>query len=225
MPKDKNGGGIKAASAAVRLSFVLCLALIGLFVAIDVMLIARGASFVREGGGLENVSAVLYVVSLVVFFRLAPPSNWRRLWHIPTLMMLFALRELDFDKAFTEAGVLSLKLYSGNAAWHVKMTAGAVALFVLVVVLRSMILGGPAAVRAVRHGQNWAWFVFLAVALLVSTKTLDGLARKLMGLGIIISDDLDAVASLVEETGEVFIPVCAILAMVACWRGTHDHTS
>lgn len=207
-----------ARPVSLFVTFGLCLALIAGFVLIDLLFFAQGASFKREGGGLESVSAVLYVIAGFVFFAFAPRPVWGRLFHVPTLMFLFAMRELDFDKAFTPAGVLSLRLYSGDAALSTKLIAGAAAVFSIYVILRTAWRGIPAAWAALRAGQLWPWFAALAGALVVATKSVDGLGRKLLDFGIVISTDLDATASLAEEVGEVFIPVCAILAIVACWR-------
>ncbi|WP_282129395.1 hypothetical protein [Roseobacter litoralis] len=198
---------------------VLSFGLIAVFVIVDLLFFAQGQSFKREGGGLETASAVLYILAVVVFFIKTPMSEWLRLFHVPALMALFACRELDFDKAFTDAGILSLRLYSGDTALGTKLIAGAVALFSIYVILRTAWRGGPAVLRALRDGALWPWFAILAGVLVVGTKSVDGLGRKLLDFGIVISADLDATASLVEEVGETFIPVCAILAIAARWRG------
>ena len=203
-------------------AFVLCMALIAVFVVGDIVFFAEGASFKREGGGLETVSAVLYGAAAIVFFAVAPPARWLPLFHVPALMVFFACRELDFDKAFTPSGILSLRLYSGDAALMTKLISAVVAGAFVYVVFRNVVRGGPAAWRAIRAGALWPWFAVLAGALVVFTKSIDGLGRKLRDFGIVITQDVDATASLYEEVGEVFIPVCAILAIVACWRGSRE---
>jgi hypothetical protein len=196
----------------------MCLLTIAVFVGVDLAFVADGASFKREGGGLETVSAVLYVVAAVVFFRHAPAARWGALFHVPALMILFAMRELDFDKAFTPAGILSLRLYSGDASLLTKLVSGTIAAFAVYVILRCVWRGFPAGLSALRQGALWPWFAILAGGLVVFTKSIDGLGRKLLDFGIEISSDLDATASLIEEVGEAFIPVCAILAIIACWN-------
>jgi hypothetical protein len=212
--KDHTGG------PAIRLTwaFVMCLGLIAVFITVDLAFFAAGASFKREGGGLETVSAVLYFIAIAVFFAVAPRAVWGRLFHIPALMLVFGLRELDFDKAFTQAGILSIKMYSGPAPLTEKLIAGAVAAGVVYVILRTAWRGVPAVWQALKAGALWPWFAALAGALVAATKSIDGLGRKLLDFGIVISDDLDATAALWEEVGEVFIPVCAILGILAWWR-------
>jgi hypothetical protein len=215
-----NDGSSSAATATGGLAraFLFCLGLIALFIAVDVAFFADGQSFKREGGGLENVSALLYAIAAALFFVHAPRVRWADLFHVPALMILFALRELDFDKAFTPSGILSLRLYSGDAPLMTKVISGAVAVFAVYVILRTAWLGGLAALRALRGGRLWPWFAVLAGGLVVVTKSIDGLGRKLLDFGIVISDDIDATASMIEEVGEAFIPVCAILAILSCWK-------
>jgi hypothetical protein len=224
MSDDNDCARLTVASARLGKPLSFCLLLIAFFVGIDLLFFAQGASFKREGGGLETVSVVLYGVALIVFFRLAPARDRLRLFHIPALMALFAMRELDLDKAFTEAGILSLKLYGGDAALSTKLIAGAVALSVVYVVLRTLRLGIPAMWSALKAGESWPWYAALAGGLVFATKLVDGLGRKLLDFGIVVSDDVSVLAATAEEIGEAFIPVCAILAMIAFWRGAaHEH--
>lgn len=202
-------------------AFLVCLALIAVFVGIDIAFFAGGESFKREGGGLETVSAVLYALAAIQFLARAPRTRWAELYHVPVLMVLFAFRELDFDKAFTPSGILSLRLYSsGNVMLLTKLIAAPIAAFVIYIILRNAWVGFFAGLRALRAGALWPWFALLAGALVVGTKSIDGLGRKLRDIGIVISGDVDATASLYEEVGEAFIPVCAILAIRACWKGS-----
>lgn len=197
-----------------------CLGLIAVFVLVDVMFIAQGASFKREGGGLETISALLYIVAVGVFFKLVPARLWATLFQIPGILTLFAMREFDMDKAFTQYGIMSLKQYTRDTPpLSEKLIGGVVALLALYILYRVLRYGAPATLRAFREREIWPWFGVLAAALVVGAKSLDGLGRKLLDFGIVISDDLDSMASLWEEVAEVFIPVCAILAIVSRWKG------
>lgn len=206
--------------------FGVCTLTILTFIAVDLAFFVGDASFKREGGGLENASAFLYAVAALLFFSVAPKADWRRLWHIPALLTFFALRELDFDKAFTPAGILSAKLYSGDASLVTKICAGSVAVFFVWTVLRTARRGAPAMWRGFRKGAQWPAFAATAAFLVVATKSIDGLGRKLLDFGIVISNDVDAAAALVEEVCEAFIPVFAIMAILARWRGgIHDRNT
>ncbi|MEM1075745.1 MAG: hypothetical protein AAF665_06395 [Pseudomonadota bacterium] len=192
---------------------------IAISVIIDALFFANGASLKREGGGLEMISAVLYINGVIVFFKVVPSVRWLSLWQIPALLVFFALRELDFDKAFTSSGVLSSNLYRGDSALTTKLIAGSVLVLFLVVVFRIIRKGAPAVFRSVRNRETWGVLAIGAVAVTVATKQLDGLGRKLGEIGIEVSQGVDFAASMLEEVGEAFIPVLIILALLACWKG------
>ena len=198
---------------------LVCVGAIGLTVLMDVLFFSQDASFKREGGGLETISALLYVVAFAAFFIHAPRHVWSALFHIPALMALFAMREWDMDKAFTQSGILSIKFYSGDSALKAKLIGGAIALFAVWVILRTAWRGIPVAWAALRQGWVWPWFAVFAGVLVVASKSVDGLGRKMLDFGIVISEDMDQAASVAEEVAEAFIPVCAILAILARWKG------
>jgi hypothetical protein len=195
--------------------FLICLLIIGVFVATDVALFSSVDAVVREGGGLENASALLYVVAALVFVALVSQQQFWLLSHLPLLLLFFALRELDFDKAFTSSGILSLRFYGGDSALLTKLVGGAIALIFVATVLRTVILGTPAAWRAARARAVWPWHAAAAAGLVVATKSIDGIGRKLLDVGIVISDHAVSVAVVVEEVGEAFIPVFALCAIIA----------
>lgn len=202
--------------------FLLLCVIIGVFILVDALFFAQRASLKREGGGLETASAVLYICAVAVFFKSVPRGFYAPLWQVPALMTFFALRELDFDKRFTPSGVLSSNLYLDDNALGTKLIAGCVLLLFLLVVYRMLHKGVPSLLRGLRARASWAFFVLSAFLLTFVAKSVDGLGRKLGGIGIEIPERVDAIASLFEEVGEAFIPVLAILALIACWRGYAD---
>ncbi len=216
LEKDHSGG------FSLLRSFLVLAGVIGASVVVDALFFANGASLKREGGGLETISAVLYVYGAIVFLTVVPRSRWIRLWQIPALLVFFALRELDFDKAFTSSGVLSTNLYRGDSALSTKLIAGCVVLLFLIVLYRIVRHGLPGLLRGLRGKEPWAFLVIAAFLLTVVSKSVDGLGRKLLSIGIEISEKLDSAASVFEEIGEAFIPVLIVLAMLSFWKGRSD---
>ena len=208
-----------AETSGLLRSFFLYALIIVLAVCADALFFPQDASLKREGGGLETISAVLYLVGVGLFFKTVPRAFWSSLWQVPALLLLFAMREMDLDKAFTSSGVLSTGLYRGESSLGTKLIAGAVVVFVLVVLYRMMRNGLPSVIRALRAGKAWSYLVCAAAVAVVFTKSIDGLGRKLLPFGIEISAGLDTAASTIEEVGEAFIPVFIILAILARWRG------
>ena len=58
-----------------------------------------------------------------------------------------------------------------------------------------------------------SYVVFLALAIAVISKTLDGLARKLLSFGIYIDDSLSIFTSRLEEILELGIPLAFLYAI------------
>ncbi len=202
--------------------FLVLTAVIGSAVLIDAVFFAQGASLKREGGGLETISAVLYLVAVGVFFKLVPRDDIVALWQVPALLVFFTLRELDFDKKFTPSGVLSSNLYLDDNALSTKLIAGSVLLLFLVVLYRMVRRGLPSLLRGLYARQTWAILVLSTFVLTFVAKSVDGLGRKLAGFGVTVPAKVDSIASIFEEVGEAFIPVLAILALIAAWRGYAD---
>lgn len=172
-----------------------------------------------ESGPIEGASALmLFLGAMVLAADIVRRGAWGR-WHLVVLVMAAGLRELDWDKAFTDRGILSLGLYSGDAALGQKI-GGAVVVAVLVWaglrLLRRDLGPWLADLRQARLG---AWLMLAALGLYAVAKTLDGLGRKLAPWGIEISDWANRTAGRSEEgmelLGAILIQQVAWLSVVA----------
>lgn len=189
------------------------IALLLLAGAADVLRAALGVPHFAEDGPLEMASAAGYLLALAVLASRA--AHRVAAWPVAVLLIAAAARELDFDKRFTEPGILQSRLYTGDAALGLKLAGLAAVTAVL----------AAAAVLCRRHGADWlrglaagaagAWWLAGALALALVSKSLDGLGRKLRPLGVEVPAGLDRAASLAEEALELGIPVAVVLAMVA----------
>ncbi|MFC0198942.1 hypothetical protein [Paracoccus rhizosphaerae] len=170
-------------------------------------------AFFSEAGPIERLSAGFLLLS---FAWLALRRDASR-WHQVVLILAAALRELDWDKAFTERGVLSLGLYTGDHPMGQKL-AGAAVLVVLVWAVQRLLRRDlrPWLV-GLRRGVGTSWAMLAAVLLYVMAKTLDGLGRKLAPLGVETSQQLNEVAGRSEEVLELFGAIL-ILWIVAISR-------
>ena len=68
---------------------------------------------------------------------------------------------------------------------------------------------------------NWytrSWVVGIALALVVTSKSLDGLARKLEPLGILVPEQLNELATRFEEVFELGISIAIFYAIFLYWR-------
>ncbi len=200
-----------AADEAVPRLAALGIAILLLAGASDIALAALHGRGFAEGGALEIASAAGYVLALVVLAGRA--KGLRESWPAAVLLLAGAARELDLDKRFTEPRLLQSRLYAGDAPIAVKLAGLAVICAVLAAAAVLIRRDGRAWLRGLAAGARPAWCVAAAIGLAALSKTLDGLARKLAGVGIDLPAALDRAASLSEEVLELGIPVALILAL------------
>ena len=196
------GTGVGAA-----LGFVVAMAALG-FIA-GAWRIASGSDL-AEDGVTEMLSATGYLAALpLVWLRW---HDLARPWALAVVLIAMCGRELDLDKRFTEPGLLQARLYTGDSPLWLKVVGLLVVGTVLAALWRLAVPGLARWARAMPRGLAWAWALTGAGALVVVSKSLDGLQRKLAPLGIDISDAANLSASRSEELLEVLIP--AALALV-----------
>ena len=129
--------------------------------------------YLKEGGVIETVSALSYLMCAAYMLMW---TGRARAWPYIVLMVLFAMRESDFDKRFTEVGVLKGKfLFSPLVPIHQKLIGGAVILLALWVLYTIVRRDGRSFLRALRDRAVDAWGWATAIVLIVVSKGLDGL--------------------------------------------------
>ncbi|WP_199261233.1 hypothetical protein [Paracoccus binzhouensis] len=190
------------------------LGLILLALSLDLITQAQVAPIFKEGHSIETLSALL--LAAAALFWQGFGHQRRRQWHIPAILLLMALRELDFDKRFTSEGLLQLRLYSGAAPLWEKAVGAAVLLLILLCGWRLLVLNLPPWWRGLRAGSAACWLAGSAGLLLVVSKSLDGLDRKLAVFGIALPPGLGMLAGRFEELLELGMAVLLVQA-VACF--------
>lgn len=195
--------------------FYLALAI---FVALVVQATIQGHGldyYKTEAGPFEIGAFVAMGCALIGFVALAPRVVFGPGWHVAVLMALLMMRELDFDKRFTEKGVLQLRLYSGEYPLLHKLIGICVLILIVVTLYRLVRFGAGPFLRGLRDRAAWAWWLAGAIVLVVIAKSLDGLARKLEPFGIAVSAETDWWASFIEEGLEWIFPMMIILAITS----------
>ncbi|SFA56585.1 hypothetical protein SAMN04487972_11556 [Paracoccus halophilus] len=168
----------------------------------------------KEGHSIEVMSYLLLLFAALAWLALGMAKSVRGQWHIPMILTLMALREMDFDKRFTTEGVLQLRLYSGGAPLWEKAIGLAVVLLIVICGLRLMFLNLPLWWRGLREGAVPSWLVGIGAVLLVVSKSLDGLGRKLAPLGIELEQWQGTLAGRLEEILELGMAILLVQAVV-----------
>lgn len=176
-------------------------------------------SFLREGGPVEMASALIY------FFCFGLVAAWGRLFffeaypYFALVPLLFGLRELDIDKAFTTTGIFKIRFFTSAEVPFYEKIFG----FLLITALLYMIY---ALIRhqtknylgELRKRTPLAIGASLVAGLTIVSKTLDGLGRKLESVGINVSESVNNHSSELEEILELGIPIAMIITFVYYFR-------
>jgi hypothetical protein len=173
-----------------------------------------------EQGPFERGAVAAMGIALAAFLILAPRVALGRGWHISVLLALLVGRELDFDKRFTDKGILQLRLYTGDYPIAQQILGAAVILLVLIALWRCLRPGLRPFLSGVLDRQPWTLWLGGGVVLVVIAKTLDGIGRKLAPLGIDVTAETGSLASLAEEGLELVFALMLVLA-VCTWVRDH----
>ncbi|WP_128253454.1 hypothetical protein [Falsirhodobacter deserti] len=170
--------------------------------------------FFHEGHGVEQASVGLLVGAIILWFWLAGEYRWRE-WQLPAALALMLARELDFDKQFTDSGLLKLTTYTRDGTLETKVFGGLAILFTLWVGLRILRRNLPLWWSRLRQGAPDAWMLAIAMVCGVLAKTLDGLGRKLLDFDVHLPAFYDMLSGRLEEVLE---GVCYWLIVLAIAR-------
>ena len=185
---------------ACTLSLMLGVTLV--FLGCDLLMHESVSEIFKEGHSVEAISVVT-LIAAAAFWWIAHGRLIGREWHIPVILILMALRELDVDKRFTSEGVLQLRLYTGPSPLWQKAVGLAVVALILVCIWRLVRFTLPRCWRGLQRGVGLAWLATGATVLIVIAKSMDGLDRKLAPLGITFDPAVGIKAGRLEEMLEL----------------------
>lgn len=171
-----------------------------------------------EDHAIELMSVLLLVAAAGLLMMFDP--GVRKNWHLPTILALIALRELDLDKRLTSEGVLQLRLYSGAAPLWEKAFGMAVVTLVLACTWRLLTRTIPHWWKGLREGQAVSWLGLGAVSAILIAKSLDGLGRKLAPLGVHLDQTTLTVSGRLEELLEMVAGMLLVMAVTYFGRST-----
>lgn len=172
-------------------------------------------SIISEGGVVETFSVIAYFVCFIYLLYKGKFLYLKNYWYIHAVFILFAFRELDFHKKFTTMGIFKSKFYISNSVPLIEKFFASLVLILLFIIVYLLITKHlKASLDAFKSRDMSTVSVFMSIVLVFISKSIDGLSRKLSGLGIVISNNIDRFAASVEEVFEFGIPVMFLIAMV-----------
>ena len=169
-------------------------------------------AFLGEDGPVEIASAVLYFVCCAYALIRGGNAFLKKYPYFVVIPLLFGMRELDFDKRFTTIGVLKSKFYvSPLEPWHTKLIVILLGLAVIVLIVMMIKKHLKALWESVRSGGDMGLGVVLVLVMLVVSKSLYGLERKCIAIGLSVPPLLAKYSSVAEEIIELGIPVIMLV--------------
>ncbi len=178
------------------------------------------APLIEEGGPVENLTIVMYLVAVVVLLLRRLPLTLPDKAAIAVLLLACAAREADLHKDLFGMSILKARFYTDFAApWQIAVALAA-------------LLPAGAAVWWLLVSRRGAWFVRPArwsapvvtavafVVVLVLSKVLDRLPDTLTGWHIVttLSEPARLFLQAWEELLELALPVLALCGIVQAGR-------
>ncbi|MDF3351034.1 hypothetical protein HKX17_12800 [Sulfitobacter sp. KE34] len=216
------------AFASSRAGWWVILALILAFAAQMVVVnglpAATQTTLLAEGGFYESLSVVGYILCILALVWTLRGAV-QRVWYLPLVLAVMAARELDLDKSLFTRGLFKARQYTGEGVpLGERLIAGLILALIVTAILLMLWRHARPYLTALFRGRAWAGAVLLGIGFTVAYKLLDGIARKLAPLGIEVSADAERTAFVVEEIGELGIPVMFLVAILL-WPGPAPATA
>ena len=166
-----------------------------------------------EGGLFESLTVYGYIFCLILIFATWP---WRKImskWYFSALIIIFTLRELDYDKAHFTHGVLKSKQYFSDLVGMYELLISIGVLIFILAILASIILREKNSFfKGIKDLKQSQLAVFASIILVIVTKIIDGAERK---FGIDLSQSGKQIAQIIEEVGEMGIPIMFAIAILS----------
>ena len=177
--------------------------------------IEQQKNLLTEGGLFESLTVYLYIFCLILICVRWPLQKILSNWYLSALIILFALRELDYDKAHFTHGVLKSRQYFSDLVGLPELLVSIVVLiFIFSVLLFIVLKERNNFIKGVINFEQSQLAVLASIILVIVTKTIDGAERK---FGIDLSPSGERFALIFEEVGEMGIPIMFVIAILS-WR-------
>lgn len=181
-------------------------------------------TIISEGGVVETLTVLGYFWCFLYLLYKGRMSYLKKFWYIHATFLLFAFRELDFHKKFTTMGIFKSKFYISSTVPLVEKICASLVLVLLFYIVYLFFNNHYKAYwHKLKSIDMFAVSVFIPIVLLFLSKGIDGFSRKLSGIGVAISSNINKFAASVEEVFELGIPVMFFIAMVIYFNGDSSY--
>ena len=177
---------------------------------------------IQEGGVIETLSAVGYFACAFLIMLAGKWSYIKRYHYFLILIILFGLRELDFHKRFTTMGMFKLQFYLSHSVPVIEKLAGLLVIAIVLYIFSSIIRHHSRSFLSnIRRNSPVHIGGLLTVLVLVFTKTIDGIGRKLGDLNVVVDPHTSILFEVVEEVLELGIPLLILSTCIIYFSVEH----
>ena len=132
-------------------------------------------SMMEDDGLVQILTAVVLLAGCLLCLvralrKTSPVLKWAQLSY---LLLIYAMREMDFHRLFTEEHVSRWKLYAGPFPLQDKIIGGVVVLFTIIVMLHFIWSNLGVFWRSLKAMQSWAVHVIIWAVFLFCSQALD----------------------------------------------------
>jgi len=195
------------------MGFVITGLLLVLLIMVTLSLeVSNRSILLREHGIVELASVFGYFWCALFILYKGGFAYLLRYNYFFMLVIFFMLRELDFDKKFTTTGILKTRFFLSDDVHFLEKIIGALVVFILIyIVLRILFHHLKTFYYGLMSRSIISIGALLVFMLLVISKLLDGIGRKLNRVGVEIGEMASSHLSAVEEILELGIPIALLL--------------
>ncbi len=227
---DKNGADSRPQSAKAlrtfnsipsfdhRMPLLVMFAVMLVYFGILLLPADRIEIIVAESGFMENAQFLGYIACAIISWIYAKKGLWLSGLSGGAIFAVFALRELDFQKRFTEMSVTKTSFFiNPEITLTVKLVSSAVLVSILILIFFFAKKNYKKLFDSIGSAETWAYTSSIGIALLPISVVLDSLHRWLKDFGIIITEFQHLMIKLSEEMVELLIPLFFLMALLQ-WK-------
>ena len=162
-----------------------------------------------DSGLIQILTAAVLIAACLICLQRAlrkipPVFKWAQLSY---LVLIYAMREMDFHRLFTQEHVSRIKLYTGPYPLHEKIVGGVILLFSLIVLLHFIFSNFRFYWEQLKKRQPWAIQVIVWAILLSGSQALDKSPWHGDLLEIILEENMEFAAAIMVSMVVLKYPV------------------
>jgi len=169
----------------------------------------------KEWGPIENAQVIFYVTGALVSWIYARQKIWNGGYQGSLILLIFAMRELDFQKKFTGISITRTKYYfHSDAALTAKLVCALIVIGIIVLFILFIKKHSRGFYENIKARKNWSLSVVAGLVSMLFAILLDSITRVLSSLGIESVKHGHLLKNPFEELLELAIPFFFLNALL-----------